>query len=379
MTGRYPMRLGLQCGVVRPWVRHGLPLDERTLSQALLEVGYKTAVVGKWHLGHFKSEYLPTHRGFDQQYGHYNGALDYFTHDRDGGHDWHRDDRPNYDEGYSTNLLGDFAAELIANHDKSAPLFLYVPFNAVHTPLQAPSAYIEPYDSIKDEKRRIYAAMVACMDDAVGQIASALEEHDYPPDNTLVFFCSDNGGVRKLGSNGPLRAGKGTLYEGGVRVPAVAVWSGKMKAGSAVDEPLHVVDLYPTLLNLAGVSLEQPKPLDGKDAWPTIAQGAPTPHEHLVLNSSPFHGAIRAGDWKLIHNGHVHANVTEASSKERWELFNLREDPSEESDLSTDHPEVFERLKKLLVSIGDEAAPPNIPPNNAPVGFRVPEVWGDYP
>lgn len=377
MTGRYPMRLGLQCGVVRPWARHGLPLDERTLPQALAEVGYKTAIVGKWHLGHFEPEYLPTRRGFDQQYGHYNGALDYFTHDRDGGHDWHRDDQLNYDKGYSTDLIGEHAARVIANHDKSAPLFLYVPFNAVHTPLQAPAAYIERYDSIKNEKRRIYAAMVTCMDDAVGQITTALDEHDYPPENTLVFFCSDNGGVTKLGSNGPLRSGKTTLYEGGVRVPAAAVWAGKISAASSVDEPLHVVDLYPMILKLAGATLEQPKPLDGKDAWPTIASGAPTPHEFILLNSSPFHGAIRVGDWKLIHNGHVNANVTQASDKQRWELFNLREDPSEKHDLIEDEPEVFQRLKKMLTSIGSEAAPPNIPPNKAPEGFQVPEVWGN--
>ena len=128
LTGRYPMRLGLQCGVVRPWASHGLPLDERTLPQALRQAGYETAICGKWHLGHATAKYLPTRRGFDRQYGHYNGALDYFTHIRDGGHDWHRDDQPNYDEGYSTNLIGKAAEKIIAGHDKTRPLFLYVPF-----------------------------------------------------------------------------------------------------------------------------------------------------------------------------------------------------------------------------------------------------------
>ncbi len=201
MTGRYPMRLGLQCGVVRPWATHGLPLDERTLPQALRKAGYKTAICGKWHLGHFQPDYLPTRRGFDLQYGHYNGALDYFTHDRDGGHDWHRNDQPNYDEGYSTDLIGQAAANIIAGHDQTKPLFLYVPFNAPHTPLQAPQKWLDKYAHFKLKHRQTYAAMVACMDAAVGTIVGALEQSDFPVEQTLIFFCSDNGGV-------PLKAGQ---------------------------------------------------------------------------------------------------------------------------------------------------------------------------
>ncbi len=377
LTGRYPMRLGLQCGVVRPWARHGLPLDERTLPQSLSQAGYRTAVVGKWHLGHFAPEYLPTQRGFHCQYGHYNGALDYFTHIRDAGHDWHRNDKPNYDKGYSTNLIGQHAARIIAQHDKTRPLFLYVPFNAPHTPLQAPREYIDRYADIENQRRRIYAAMVTCMDDAVGRIMAALIDHNFSANKTLVFFCSDNGGIRQLGSNGKLRAGKATLYEGGVRVPAVAVWKDKLKPGSVVDEPLHVVDLLPTLLRLAGAKIEQPKPLDGKDAWATIADGRPSPHEFILHNVTPFSGAIRIGDWKLIHNGHVRANATEVSTTESWELFNIREDPSEESDLSQVQPEVVQRLKKKLALLQREAAKPNIAPNKPPDGFRSPKIWGN--
>ncbi len=128
---------------VRPWAQYGLPLDERTLPQALSEVGYATAIVGKWHLGHFTREYLPTSRGFQHQYGHYNGAaLDYFTHDRDGGHDWHRDDKVNRDEGYSTTLLAREAVRLVNEHDPSKPLLLYVPLQAVHGPYQVPVSLI---------------------------------------------------------------------------------------------------------------------------------------------------------------------------------------------------------------------------------------------
>ncbi len=377
LTGRYPMRLGLQCGVVRPWARHGLPLGERTLPEALADAGYRTAIVGKWHLGHFKHDLLPMQRGFHQQYGHYNGALDYFTHIRDGGHDWHRDDKPNYDKGYSTDLIGEHAVRIIAKHDKGKPLFLYVPFNAPHTPLQVPKKYTERYAEIKNERRRTYAAMVTCMDAAVGRITAALEEHKYPADQTLIFFCSDNGGIPQLGSNGELRAGKGTLYEGGVRVPAVAVWQGKLKAGAVVDEPLHVVDLCPTLLRLAGAKIQQAKPFDGKDAWPTIADGRPSPHEFILHNVSPFHGAIRMGDWKLIHNGHVGGNVTKASETEKWELFNILKDPSESVDVSRDHPEVLKRMKAKLRALATEAVKPNIPPNKPPADFKTPKIWGN--
>ena len=176
MTGRYPMRTGLQSGVVRPWAQYGLPLDERTLAQALKEAGYVTAITGKWHLGHFEPEYLPTRRGFDHQYGHYNGAIDYFDHTREGGLDWHRDDKVLREEGYSTNLIGAEAVRLIKGHDPKTPLFLYVPFNAPHTPLQAPEEYLKKYADIKDMQRRKYAAMVTCLDDAVGRIEAALKE-----------------------------------------------------------------------------------------------------------------------------------------------------------------------------------------------------------
>ena len=295
MTGRYPMRHGLQVGVVRPWAQYGLPLEERTLPQALKQAGYETAIVGKWHLGHFRPEYLPTRRGFDHQYGHYNGALDYFTHVRDDGFDWHRDDREVRDEGYSTHLLAREAVRLVDEHDQSRPLFLYVPFNGVHAPHQVPESYKAAYAHLA-EPRRTYAGMLAALDEAVGRIVEAVERKGLRKD-TLFIFSSDNGGPNpgRVTSNGPLRAGKATLYEGGVRVAAFATWDGHVKAGSVVDAPLHMVDWYPTLLGLAGGSTDQPLPLDGRDAWPAIARGAPSPHGEILLNAAPRAGAIRVG------------------------------------------------------------------------------------
>lgn len=377
LTGRYPMRLGLQVGVVRPWAQHGLPLDERTLAQALGEAGYSTAICGKWHLGHASRDQLPTRRGFEWQYGHYNGALDYFSHIRDGGHDWHENDLANHDEGYTTDLIAKAAAKVIATHDPAKPLFLYVPFNAPHTPLQAPDAWIERLAHIEERPRRVYAAMVACMDDAVGRILRALDEHGFERANTVVFFCSDNGGIRSLGSNGALRGQKGQLYEGGIRVPAVVSWPGTLAVGGVVDAPLHIVDLYPTLLRLAGGSLEQEHPIDGCDAWPTIAGGKPSPHEVLVHNVTPWSGALRMGRWKLVHNGGVPANATEGPKRDTWELFDISADPGEQVDLSNEHAEILAELRLRLEALRAQAVAPNLPPNLQPAGFEVPKVWGE--
>jgi arylsulfatase A-like enzyme len=379
LTGRYPLRYGLQCGVVRPWAQYGLPLDERTLPQALKAAGYATAIVGKWHIGHVSRDYLPTLRGFDLQYGHYNGMLDYFTHIRDGGHDWHRNDKANYDKGYTTDLIADEAVRILSKHDAAKPLFLYVPFNAPHTPLQVPEKYLKPYAGMENKQRQIYAGMVSCLDDAIGRIVAAARKH-LPAENTLIVFCSDNGGVPRLGSNGKLRAGKGTLYEGGVRVPAVMVWKGVLPAGKAVNEPLHIVDIFPTLVKLAGGSLKQPKPLDGHDLWPVITEGKPRASLTIVHNVTPFHAAIRAGDWKLIHNGHVGANTTTASKKVRrakWELFNIKDDPTESRDRSNDKLDVFDRLTGQVAKLRRQMAKPNIPPNRPPADFRSPKVWGE--
>jgi len=376
MTGRYPMRYGLQVGVVRPWAQHGLPLAERTLAQALKEAGYTTAICGKWHLGHLDHRYLPTSRGFDHQYGHYNGALNYFTHIRDKALDWNRDDKPLREEGYTTNLIAAESVRLVEKHDVSKPLFLYVPFNAPHSPFQAPQSYLDMYKHIKARNKRALAAMVTCLDDGIGQILSALNKRGMRR-NTLIFFCSDNGGMNFVSDNGPLRGEKGLLYEGGIRAAALAVWPGVLKAGAVVKEPLHMVDMYPTLLKLAGGSLEQPLPLDGKDAWSTIAKGKPSPHEEILLNVTPYNGAIRRGNWKLVHNGKLRANYTgDPPAVDTYELFNLSDDPFEKNDLSRTNPQKFRELQRRLRSYAAEAAPANIPPNRMPEDFKTPKAWG---
>lgn len=394
MTGRYPMRHGLQVGVVRPWAQYGLPLEERTIAQALQEAGYFTAVCGKWHLGHFQRTYLPTSRGFNHQYGHYNGALDYFTHEREGGFDWHRDDAVCRDEGYTTKLLGDEAVKLIEKHDGNKPLFLYVPFNAPHSPLQAPPEYLAKYSSIQDQKRRTYAAMVDCVDEQVGRIVAALKARGLT-NNTLIAFSSDNGGPLGSGAtNGSLRAGKATLYEGGVRVSAFANFPGHIAPGTVVKQPLHMVDWFPTLVKLGGGSLEQKLPLDGFDAWPTITKGAPTPHTEILHNTTPTNGAIRVGDWKLVKNGNRGDDAegpaqpaaqhkagkkgkkkAADTEKDLIELFNIAEDPYEKTNLAEKNPEKAQELLAKLAKYAQQAVPPKSAPQSP--NFKTPKVWGE--
>lgn len=373
LTGRYPMRYGLQVGVVRPWADYGPPLDERTLAQALQGAGYFTGMCGKWHLGLIERGYLPTERGFDHQYGHYNGAIDYFTHHRDGGLDWHRNDQPLREEGYSTDLLADEAVRLIERHDASKPLFLYVPFNAVHTPLQAPDEYIERYSHVTDRKRRIYAAMTTCMDAAIGRIVAAVDDKGIR-EKTLIVFCSDNGGPEQHGAdNGPYRGQKGTLYEGGVRVPCIAKWPGTLKAGEVYPEPLHIVDWYPTLLRLAGVTAQSEPALDGRDLWPALAEGRSSPDREILHNLTPTGGAIRVGDWKLV--------VSEGGRGRKKgrlrtvELFNIAEDPYETTNQAAEQSQKVRELRARLDAYAKAAVPPKGRPGGPPDHYEAPKVW----
>ncbi|MFM8931073.1 MAG: arylsulfatase B [Gemmataceae bacterium] len=362
MTGRYPMRHGLQEGVVRPWARYGLPLDERTLPQALRDAGYETAITGKWHLGHFERDYLPTRRGFDHQYGHYMGAIDYFKHDRDGGFDWHRDDTVCREEGYSTDLIASEAARLVEKRDTRKPLFLYVPFNAVHAPLQVAERHQGLFPDLKPNRRK-YACMLTAMDEGVGKIVAEVEKAGIR-DNTLFVFTSDNGGPNPgpLTDNGPYRAGKGTLYEGGVRVAAFATWPGKIKPGE-IDQPLHVVDWYPTLVKLAGGKLTQAKPLDGVDLWPVLTGKAGAVQREILINTTENGGAIRVGDHKLVVAG------------KKVELFNLKQDPGEKTNLAESESSRVRELSDRLEKFRREAVPSKQKPQ--PDGYKAPAVWGE--
>lgn len=375
LTGRYPIRYGLQVGVVRPWAQYGLPLDETTLADDMKSAGYATAIFGKWHLGQCAREFLPTRRGFTKQYGHYNGAIDYFTHERDGGLDWHEDDHALHEAGYSTDLIGMHASKFVREYAGVKPFFLYVPFNAVHEPYQPPIGDVDDYSNLKGARRK-YAAMLAATDQAIGAIVAAIDEAGIR-DNTLFIFSSDNGGPApdRITDNGAYRGGKGDLYEGGVRVSAFATWHRVIPPGTTNDSPMHIVDWRPTLQRLCGVRQTNHLPLDGLDIWPTLTQGAPSPHDTILLNSAPQASALRADDWKLVVRAAPDKRAGRINT-EAIELFNLRTDPYETSNLATERPDKVQELQQHLASYAAQAVRPKR--SGKPESFTVPEVWGEF-
>ena len=372
MTGRYSTHTGVY-GVIRPAAEWGMPLEERTLPQALKEAGYTTAITGKWHLGSFRPEYMPTRRGFDHQYGLMFGAIDHFTHRRGGQHDWYRNDQPLNERGYSTHLIAQEARRLIREQPADKPLFLYVAFNAVHSPYQVQDEYRKEYPNLRGV-RQTFAGMISAVDEAVGQIMSTLEEKGLR-ENTLVVFSSDNGGPApgRVAMNTPYRAGKTTIYEGGMRVCAAAAWPGKIPAGSRVKEPIHIVDWYPTLLKLGGASLEQKLPIDGVDLLPTLtATGKPQRDAILLVGNNPSRVAIRMGDWKLLlrggHQGGENDQGAPRMKRKRrgggagagggLELYNLANDVGETTNVAQMQPEKVAELRTRLEAFLDEAVPP---------------------
>jgi len=368
MTGRYATRTGVYT-IVRPNAKWGLPLSERMLSSALKQAGYETAITGKWHLGEFDRAYLPTSRGFDHQYGHYFGALDYDTHIRDSQHDWYRDDKEVKEEGYSTHLIAREACRLIAEKDKSKPLFLYMPFNAVHGPLMVPDSYLKMYPSLKGPRQKL-AGMLTAADEAIGQVIAALEQAGLR-ENTLIVFSSDNGGP-KPGTNTPLRGFKGSIYEGGVRAAGFVNWPGHIPQGVRIKEPMHTVDWFPTLVKLAGSSIEQSNPLDGKDVWPMLSEGKASPHDAILSVQTPERAALRMGDWKLLLNASDKiadgmpesapelqrgAKRRSAAQAEKVELYNLAADVSESKNLAASDPQRVAAMRAKLNELLQGAVP----------------------
>jgi arylsulfatase A-like enzyme len=261
--------------------------------------------------------------------------------------------------GYVTTLLGEDAVRLIETHDSETPLFLYLAFTAPHAPYQAPEEALDQYKNIADPNRRAYAAMITVMDQQIGQVLDALERRGMR-ENTLIVFQSDNGGPRSArvtgevdtsggaipADNGPFRDGKASLYEGGTRVVALANWPGQIPPGSTVNQPMHIVDMYRTLIDLAGAPADQSKPLDGLNVWPMLTGRNAALRNEVVYDIEPFRAALRQGDWKL---------VWQTTLPSRVELFNLAQDPSEETNLATQHLEIVSRLKQQIETLSGEA------------------------
>ncbi len=373
MTGKSPLRLG----VIRPIAKvdpGGLPIAERLLPQFLATSGYQAVMSGKWHLGSVERRYFPHRRGFESFYGHVMGGIGYWDHNHGGGHDWQRDGRTLREAGYTTHLIANEAQRLLRERDGDRPTFLYVAFNAPHTPNEAPVESITRYAHISDPNRRIHAAMVSELDSAIGRILQTLDEEGMRRD-TLVWFLSDNGGLTREGSpagvvklvdwlvrifgrplpfswmeflrrdieagasdNTPLRGGKTSAYEGGVRVPAALRWPGVIQAGRNADF-ITAQDLLPTLLEAIGELGTIPSGLDGRSRWSSLLTGtAEQPADYAASGFTSM--AYYRWPWKLLIPGGI---LPFAGSG--LELYQVLDDPSEEHDLSQRQPEMVETLR----------------------------------
>jgi arylsulfatase A-like enzyme len=352
LTGRNPSRFGI-LGPISDRSTDSLPAKTRTLAQTLKERGYETALFGKWHLG-LRREVGPRQYGFDQSYGYFHGQLDQYTHlYKNGDRTWHRNDEFVDEKGHATDLIAEEAVRFL-DKKRKAPFFLWVAFSVPHHPVQEEEKWIAPYkESIEDPSRRIFAASVSHMDAAIGRIVTALERNGLDS-NTLILFTSDNGGQQNyeskteyegkhgpnptLGNNKPLRGWKTELYEGGIRVPAFATWKDKFKPRLLV-EPVSYLDWFPTLGQFAGVEVDSSWKLDGRNLAQALKGESAVPAwKPLYWNTGRTRGILDA-DWKLIEYDGKNSKV---------ELFNLREDPIEKTNLAEMNLQRVDEMRKLL-------------------------------
>jgi len=436
-TGRYPIRYGLQHLVIKPTAPFSLATDEPTLPQAFKAAGYSTHAVGKWHLGHNTWNATPSFRGYNTWVGYYNDEVGPFDQYRDGFYDWHRQRRPNCGQDctetdwsakgvYNTHIITDEAVKIISDRSRDGtPFFLYVAYENLHEPCEVLEGYVEPYkEKVQDRTRQRYAGMVAALDEGVGKITAALEESGML-DDTIIVFGSDNGGPLAIPRNGtlativsientaagggkdmaagggkdmdrvlvscgdgswnqdtgatnfPLRGSKGSLYEGGVRVPGIVHYPRKIKAGSTFDGPFHVSDWFPTLLSAAGVPDVAERsnfPLDGVSQWRALTTSNAEAFEDriILLNTDRFQlgGAVVQGRYKYYFGGQLVPGIwqfpPEVAAARGWKqddtlegdpiwcpsgcMVDLKKDPREIypfTPSATDRPELVSRLEEV--------------------------------
>lgn len=368
-----PTRTGLMTG--RCWSRFGvttpqnvraLPWDTVTLPRALKSAGYDTCLTGKWHLGS-KPEEGPNHFGFDHSYGSLAGGVSPWNHRYKQGPfsvTWHRDEKLIEEKGHVTDLIADEATKWIASRGE-APFFLYVPFTAVHLPVKEPEAWVARVPAgITGDVARHYAASVMHLDDAVGRILTALEMKGRR-ENTLVVFTSDNGGStvenndlqypddqcpngKLTGNNTPLRGQKGTVYEGGTRVPTLLSWPAKLKPGT-FQGVAQITDWMPTLCALAGAAPARDLKWDGINLWPQLSGAEPVKPRAIYTTGPGFNArALRDGNWKLVVARKGASKKVEAPAAETPELYDLARDPNEATDLAAKMPEKVAELRTRM-------------------------------
>ena len=325
LTGVLPRRLGL-VNIIMPG-QAGITKATPALPAKLKSAGYTTSLIGKWHLG---NQNPSSAVGFEHFYGFMGGEVDYLKHtDMRGKLDWQRDGKQIEESGYTTYLFADEASKQIRNRDKAKPFFLQVAFNAPHVELAAPEDLVA-----KHKSDGLYGAVVEGLDVGIGRILTTLDEQGLR-DNTLVIFVSDNGAPRRTGSNAPLRGYKGSVDEGGIRTPAIVRWPKRVPAGVKLDQPIAVIDLFPTIAAAANLPLTAELKIDGVNQWPAIAGGKTLPRPPFLVASSDI--ALFDGDWKLI----------ETNAGQRT-LFNLKADISEAKDLLATQPEQAAKLGAQL-------------------------------
>ncbi len=361
MTGRYQQRFGheLNPGPAQSASPNfGLPLDETTLASRLKQLGYVTGMFGKWHLG-YQPEFHPMKRGFDEFLGFLGGAHSYIDN-ADTANPVMRGTEPVPSVTYTTEMFGNAAADFIARH-RGVPFFVYLPFNAVHGPLQSQDKYWQQFASITEKNRRTYAAMLAAMDAAVGHVLDKLRDLKLEQD-TLIFFISDNGGPtpHTTARNDPLRGYKGQVFEGGMRIPFIVQWKGRIPAGRVEDRPVISLDIHPTAVAAAGGKISPDWKLDGVNLLPYLkGETSGRPHEVLFWRFGAQH-AIRQGDWKLL--------VSAPGGKA--ELYNLAGDIRESKNLAGQEPGKLASLQKTYDEWNAQLVPPRWKANRADRGAK---------
>lgn len=362
LSGKYFVNTGSFVVESKPdfpaeWQVHkqGVPPTEITLAERLKAMGYFTGIVGKWHLG-ISHNHVPLHRGFDYQYGFY-GASSLYTPERNWSHIINHEHesfsaqyqwstgrygeaaimemgKEIYEERYLTWAFRDKALEFLEKN-KDTSFFLYCAFSAPHVPFQAPVAYYCMYEDVVDDNKRVYYAMISALDDAIGEIHQKIKDLGIE-DNTIIYLLSDNGGASytKATDNGPLKGGKLTQFEGGINVPFMMKWKGKIPAGSRYDYPVSSADIFVTSVINAGGILPPDREYDGVNLIPfVIGENKDRPHEHLFWRADHI-WAIRDGDYKLI-----------LSTRDGWaELYDLKKDKSETYNLKEQMPELYQQL-----------------------------------
>ena len=356
LTGRYPVRAGMPGNAGSTKGRPGLTPEEVTIAETFKAAGYATAHIGKWHLG-YTPETMPNGQGFDYSFGHMGGCIDNYSHffywQGPNRHDLWRNGKEIFEDGkYFPQLMTDEAGAFIEKH-KNKPFFMYYALNTPHYPYQGYAKWLKHYAKLP-HPRNLYAAFLSTQDETIGNLLTTLDRLKLRED-TIIIFQSDHGHSHEErahfggGSAGPYRGAKCSMFEGGLRVPAIISWPGKLPEGVVRQQVTHSCDWLPTIAELTGIKLAN-RDIDGKSLAGVIRNNAKTPHAVLhwqIGRGNNPRWAVREGDWKLIGNPNDTSKKAALTAKDKLFLVNLRESVSEMKNLAETNPNIVQRLKKL--------------------------------